>query len=201
MRYRGESLLKICGVANIEDGVFAHDCGADIIGVILDKRVPRHGDQSLISSLTSMRIRTAAVYTSLESAVSRYGDEDLIQLHFPHDPEKIGFVKEKTGKGVISVIQFDRTENLEEDVKRRYEAGAEIVLLENKSGIVKFISEIEKIQLSIKTGLAGKISPQNVGDIAAVNPLMIDVSSSIESYPGKKDHGLIRQLFRSLEAA
>ena len=201
MRSRDEPLLKICGISTLEDGIFAHECGADIVGVILDKSVSRHGDHSLISSLTSRGIITAGVYTSLKSALSQHRDEDLIQLHFAHSPETVTRVRDITGKAVISVIQFKDTGELVEDSRRRYEAGAEIVLLENRSGIVAFKDEMERIQLKVRTGLAGKISPHNVKEIATLKPLMIDVSSSLESHPGKKDHGLVRELFRRLEVS
>lgn len=201
MRFPGETILKICGVSNDDDGVFAADSGADIIGVILDQTVVRHGNADLISRLHSMGIRTAGVYTSLDSALSEYRDEDLIQLHFDHDAETVRTVKERTGKEVISVIQFRNTEGIGYEAIRRYQAGADIVLLENRSGIVNYIPQMQRIQKRVRTGLAGKISPANVRSLSAMNPLMIDVSSSLEEYPGKKDHTIIRELFRNLEAA
>ena len=53
-----------------------------------------------------------------------------------------------------------------------------------------------------RTILSGGLSAQNVGAaIAAVAPYAIDVSSGVESAPGVKDHGKMRELFEALAGA
>lgn len=193
--------VKICGVANIDDAIFASECGADIVGVILDKNVGRHGTPSLVSEIRKSGIRVAGVYTSLDSVMNGYGDEQLIQLHFTHNPDVVSEVKSKTGRSVISVIQLPFSGNLESEVKARYQAGAEVVLVENRAGIVESIPEMRELQSQVKTALSGRISPENALSLSALNPLMLDLSSSLEEYPGKKDHERIKQLFSNLEVA
>ncbi len=201
MRRPDEMLIKVCGVANIEDALFASSCGADIIGVVLDSRVERHGDSSLVTEIHSAGIKVAGVYTSLQSVMAEYGDEDYIQLHFPHGPETVASVKRDTGKKIISVIQFRDAEGIARLAKAHYSAGADIVLLENKDGVINSIDEIRNIQKAVRTGIAGKIAPGDVIRLAETNPLMIDLSSSLEERPGKKDHRIVADLFSRLEAA
>ncbi|MCR9247195.1 MAG: phosphoribosylanthranilate isomerase [bacterium] len=43
--------------------------------------------------------------------------------------------------------------------------------------------------------VAGGIDPGNVGELLAFSPWGVDVSSGIESAPGRKDHGAMRALF------
>ncbi|AKA49657.1 hypothetical protein IX51_11705 [uncultured archaeon] len=201
MKLREGMLVKVCGVANIDDAVFASRLGADIIGVVLDPTIPRHGDTDLVTDIHRSGIRVAGVYTSLESALGRNLDEDLIQLHFPHDGETVEYVKNETGKEVISVIQYSETNGLSDEARARYSAGADIVLIENRNGMITTLDRIAEIQKIVRTGISGRISPGNALEFARINPLMIDLSSSLELYPGKKDPSLVSELFRNLEVA
>lgn len=200
MRHPEDMLVKICGVANMEDASLADSLGADIIGVVLDYSYARHGSPELVSSIHDSGIVTAGVYTSIDSIIEGFRDEDLIQMHFDHSPNDVRFLKKETGKGIISVIRLDGAEGTAEKARAHYEAGAEIVLVEHGKGIVAELPRISKLQKVCRTGVAGKISPSNVSQLANTEPLMIDASSSIEQYPGKKDPELLRQFFINLEA-
>ena len=49
------------------------------------------------------------------------------------------------------------------------------------------------------TILAGGIGPENIADaIAAANPFAVDISSRIESQPGRKDSEQLRRVFETL---
>lgn len=200
MRHPEDMLVKICGVANIEDAYLADSLGADIIGVVLDYSFARHGTPELVSSIHDSGIVTAGVYTSMGSILAGFRDEDLIQMHFEHTPKDVTFLKNETGKRVISVIRLTNAEETSKKARAHYEAGAEIVLVEHGKGIANELQSISKLQRIARTGVAGKISPSNVSQLALTEPLMIDASSSIEEYPGKKDADLLRQFFMNLEA-
>jgi len=50
--------------------------------------------------------------------------------------------------------------------------------------------------------LAGGLTPENVGAaIAALHPLIVDVSSGVETAPGIKDQGLVRRFFAAVVEA
>ncbi len=199
MRHPEDMMVKICGVARMEDAVLANSLGADIIGVVLDPRFARHGTPELVSSIHSSGITVAGVYTSMDAILEDHGDEELVQMHFLHNKDDIGKVKEETGKRIISVLFRENGEGSAKMAEERYSAGADIVLIEQANGASSDIEGISRIQKIVRTGVAGKISPDNVALVASTGPLMIDASSSIEAFPGTKDHGLLRSFFRNLE--
>jgi phosphoribosylanthranilate isomerase len=49
--------------------------------------------------------------------------------------------------------------------------------------------------------IAGGITPANVGALLAHRPWGIDLSSGVESAPGRKDHAALRRLFAALQGA
>ena len=63
-------------------------------------------------------------------------------------------------------------------------------------------SRAAEVAASGRMILAGGLTPGNVGAaIAAVRPWGVDVSSGVESAPGKKDENLIREFIGAVRAA
>ncbi len=59
-----------------------------------------------------------------------------------------------------------------------------------------------KLAHSQRIILAGGLTPENVAEaIATVRPYAVDVTSGVESRPGKKDHGKLRAFFQAVKWA
>jgi phosphoribosylanthranilate isomerase len=169
-----------------------HEAGASMLGVILSDLSPRKGNPDLIRKLKEMEIKVAAVYTDMEHALKN-NNEDYAQLHFYNNSEQIDKIKE-SGRKVISVINVNNCDNvkLAELIKGR--VNADLILLESKEGISEKIN-IKTVTMNKKIGLAGKIGKENIRGLLDLNPGFIDLSSSLESYPGKKDPMKIKEFF------
>lgn len=191
-------LIKVCGITNIEDAKFAVEFGADIIGVILDKKIVRHGDESLIKEIKGYNVPVAGVYTNFQSIGKNRMNEDIVQLHFDHSPDHISYIKENFGKKVISVVKYTNTADAVAKCKEYREAGADYVLVERRGGIEDVYDDILLLSNEVKIAVAGKISDKNVQKFLKPNIEMIDLSSSIEEYPGKKDIEKMKKLFNKV---
>jgi len=185
--------IKICGITNIDDAMYSIKKGADFIGVVLDYNVKRHGTEELIKKIKnkSPETKVVGVYTKFpENEIN----EDYIQLHFPHNKNDIKYIKNKLNKNVISVINI----NNEDYINKINEYNeADYILLEDRNGIYKDNNRIKNINKN-KIGLAGKISTENVKCVLAMEPKLIDVSSSLEEYVGKKSFEKIDNFFKNI---
>ncbi|SMD30757.1 phosphoribosylanthranilate isomerase [Picrophilus oshimae] len=182
--------IKICGITNIEDALLAHKLGADLLGVILDNNVKRHGTRELIDEMKSYNLNVVGVYTSMPESI----EDDFVQLHFPHGYKEILDVK-STGASVISVIDMN-SEQYDKKYHEYINAGSDFILFEDRSGIIKRLPELLNYK---KIGIAGKISPENVSIASSFNPELIDASSGLELYTGKKSPERLKMFFEALK--
>ncbi|WMT51425.1 MAG: phosphoribosylanthranilate isomerase [Ferroplasma sp.] len=187
--------VKICGITNEEDADYSLKMGADIIGVILDLNVKRHGTVQLIERIKKMHpeAQVAGVYTYMPRSV---GKEDYVQLHFNHSPEDIAYVKNVMGKRVISVIDL-HCNHISEKITSYLNAGSDYILLEDRDGIIKRKPQLMGLNME-RIGIAGKIDSRNLKQLVELNPDLIDVSSSLEERTGKKSFEKIDEFFCSL---
>ncbi len=194
-----EPRVKICGITNVEDGIFSNEHGADIIGVVRSSKSPRAGTAELINELTGIGIPVAGVYTEIGTVEEITSDENYVQLHFQHGPQEITHVKKELGRKVISVVFAYKENSPFEKALEKLSQGADLALLEYgskgwNSGDRK-IPEIKRHPV----GIAGRVSIGNIGDLLRAHPYFIDVSSSLEVSPGKKDHSKISQFMEVLK--
>jgi phosphoribosylanthranilate isomerase len=187
--------VKVCGITRIEDADYAIKKGADLLGVILDPEVGRHGSRELIKEIKMEHpfFPVAGVYTSMPESA---GDEDYIQLHFNHSGDDIITVKNKLNKKIISVIDFHEG-NIAGKIHSHIDSGADIILLEDRAGIINRRRELEEFPAD-KIGIAGKIDSSNVQSLLSINPYLVDVSSSLEEYTGKKSFAKIDEFFNKI---
>lgn len=182
-------ILKVCGVTDLKDALMLSDAGSDIIGFVFDARSPRRSSYSTLKDAAASGIKTAAVYTDPVSIMASEMVEDFVQIHFPHDRELIDYVHGQ-GRKVISVIKY----GIDDFTAKYREYGpADIILVERKPKISEIMGAEEFRGKRI--GFAGGIGTDDVERVIAEKPVMIDVSSSLESSPGHKDPEKVREFF------
>ncbi len=200
--------VKICGITSVADALAAAEAGADMIGLMFYEGSPRH-----ISLAQAAEIARALPPFVLKVGVFVNPDE--------------GQVTEAIAACGLNLLQFHGDEISEfctqfcmMSVKAlRVRDAASIAALENfqtdaflldaysKSGLggtgEKFNWDlaIEAQKFGKPIFLAGGLTPENVAAaVRQVQPFAVDVSSGVESAPGKKDAAKVRAFIQAVRA-
>ena len=192
--------VKICGIKTLSDAKFAVDYGVDAIGFVfaesirnVSKEKARAIVQKLPPFVTTVGLFVNDTAENIE-AICRFCGLDTIQLHGNERPSLLNKLK------AFKTIKAFRIQNEKDIIPiRKYKPDA--ILLdgysENKMGGTGTSFDwkiVKKLRTSIPVIVAGGLTHLNVSQaIRIVNPYAVDVSSGVESIPGKKDRKLIKK--------
>jgi phosphoribosylanthranilate isomerase len=203
--------VKICGITNARDAHAACDLGADLLGFNLYE-----GSKRAVAPATAWEIRRGlpaeiqavgifvnwqpeavlALASALQlSAVQLHGDES------PADAEvcaqKISVIKAFcVGEdfSLAALGKFRHASHFLLDAARTSQYGG--------TGRRTDRDVARRAAASRPIILAGGLTPENVAEaIRFVRPYAVDVASGVESRPGKKDHGKMREFFAEVARA
>lgn len=205
--------VKICGIRRVDDGVLALESGAWALGFIFHERSPRHLEVEEASDLLcAIRERVDSEFLAVgvfvdrkvefvQDMVNRVG-LDVAQLHGRETPEEVAAIQAREVWKAFRVGPTFDVADLD-----RYGAAQRILLDTYRKGAPGGTGETfdwdlaKRAQVRRPIILAGGIGAANVRDaIDAVRPQAVDVSSLVESEPGRKDPERIRELFRVLRS-
>jgi len=206
------TLVKVCGITNLDDALAAVDAGADALGFNFYPRSPRYispaDARELINQLPEPVIKVGVfVNEDLASVVSIAGEAKLtaLQLHGDETPE---YCRQLRGKYIIKA--FGAKKQFDWSAVGVYEVQA--IMLDTKDDVLRGgtgrtfdWSIAQRANGSTANGrtprlfLAGGLSPENVAEaIKTVRPYAVDACSSLEHAPGKKNHERIRAFVKAV---
>jgi phosphoribosylanthranilate isomerase len=201
--------VKICGITNLADALAAIEAGADALGLNFYEKSPRH-----VSVKTGAEISKQIPPFIMRAGVFVNADEDLVtraiggcglsllQFHGDETPEFC------TQFGLMSMKAF-RIRDVEL-LKEISNYATEAYLLDAYSPDARggtgerfnWDLAIEAQKFGKPVFLAGGLTPENVAAaVRKVRPFGVDVSSGVESSPGKKDHAKIRAFIAAVRKA
>lgn len=193
--------VKICGITNIEDAKLASELGADAVGFIFYKNSLRYLEYSkakdIIDELPSSILKVGVfVNEKIDEIndVSEILNLTNIQLHGEETPETVNQIYLPVWKAfrVSTGFDFDRVKEFNNcrimlDTYSADEYGG--------TGET-FNWDLIPPDLKQDIILAGGISSNNIEKIyREVSPAWVDISSSLELQPGKKDHKKVKEFF------
>src|ERR1017187_1403847 len=199
--------VKICGITNVEDALISAYLGADALGFVFAKESPRaitpESARSIIDMLPPFIVSVGVFVDYPEdeilSIIERTGIQ-CIQLHGNESPFEYSKLK-------IPVIKaFRVNEHFQVETLVRFPAAAYLLdtFVKGKAGGTGKTFDWDIAVAAQGYGriiLAGGLTPENIVDaISKVQPYGVDISSGIESSPGKKDKRKLQQLFTAIHS-
>lgn len=200
--------VKICGITSTDDARSVVDCGADAIGLMFYTPSPRFVSMETaarIAAVVSPGVMKVGVFVNPTGELVReaLGACGLDMLQF-HGDETPGFCR---GFGVRSMKAFRirdagslaalKSYDTEAWLLDAYVAGS----LGGSGVSFNWDLAVEAVRLGRPVYLAGGLTPENVGEaVRRVRPYGVDVSSGVESAPGRKDAEKIRAFVAAVRA-
>lgn len=202
--------IKVCGITDIDDARDAALLGADAIGLNFHEASPRvvapGRAMRIIDSLPPF-VTSVGVFVDYPDpeALEDFATSmrlDAVQLHGGESPDYCSVIRR------VKVIKaFRVNETFKVDSLRQYAVSGFLLDAYSKDS---YGGTGRTFQWSMASGanafgkvvLAGGLTPDNVGDaISELHPFAVDVSSGVESSPGRKDYELIRRFVESVHEA
>lgn len=203
--------VKICGITTPEDGLIAARAGADAIGLVFWARSPRHvnpGRAREISRALPPFVLRVGVFVDATADEIHQATEaarlDVLQLHGSEPPEVFDDLPRRGVKALRVGPDFDAVR------AQSYEGRAAGLLLDTHAksapggtGETFDWSIARELRAHVSyLVLAGGLTPDNVARaITEVRPDAVDVSSGVESAPGRKDADKVRAFIEAVRRA
>ncbi|MCH8032205.1 MAG: phosphoribosylanthranilate isomerase [Bacteroidetes bacterium] len=196
--------IKICGITNIEDALAAESFGADAVGFIFYKKSKRYVSpeqaEHIMRALSLFTTKVGVFVDETFEIINKISKQTGINVVQLHGNENLDIMK-SISLPVIKAFRVD--DNFNYNKLNQYQEYS--ILLdaysENNYGGTGIKFNWEKIPFEIKNKiiLSGGISSNNIEIIYKnINPAAVDLSSSLEKTPGKKDKKKMEKFFNKV---
>jgi len=196
--------VKICGITRLEDAEAAVALGANALGFVFWPKSPRYIDpyraRAIVASLppfvsaVGLFVNQSSGHIASVASLARLG---VVQLHGDETPEEAATL----GRPIVRALSLEAAAGALD----RWPARVTILLdahdpdLRGGTGRTIDWDAAAAIARRRRVVLAGGLNPDNIAAaVERVRPFGVDVSSGVESAPGRKDVGRLRALFENL---
>ncbi len=202
--------VKICGITNVDDARMVVEAGADAVGLVFAES-PRQVDLETASGIVKALppfVEPVGVFVNepadrIITECRRVGISTA-QLCGAESADDVALLR-SNGVKVIKTIHITPDGTLE----KRGASGADAVLFDTRisgldggTGVAFDASLAKRLQFDVPVILAGGLIPGNVSErIREIGPYAVDVSSGVESSPGKKDKDLVQRFVEASQAS
>jgi len=201
--------VKICGITNQADALAAAEAGADALGFMFFDQSARNlaidNAAAIIKTLPPHVMKVGVFVNPAEELVLRAIGEcglNLLQFHGDESPEFC------TQFGIMSMKAFRIRDAVSLQALSKFPTDAWLLDAYSSKGLggtgetFNWDLAITAKQSGKLIFLAGGLTPENVGEaVRRVNPFGVDVSSGVESAPGKKDAAKVKAFIAAAKAA
>jgi len=208
--------VKICGLSRPEHVDIAVKAGADMVGFVFFDASPRNVRREAVAALAEgARGRAEIVALSVDAsddelaAIVAALRPNILQLHGLETPERVAAISNRFAVPCMKAIGIADASDLARIAE--YRGVCDRVLLDAKApkdasrpgglGAAFDWSVLADFNPGIDWVLSGGLTPDNIAAaLAATGAPGVDVSSGVESAPGRKDAGLINAFVAAVRA-
>lgn len=212
-----DTKVKICGLSTTKTLAAACEAGADYVGFVFYERSPRHISleqardlsDAVPENITKVALSVNADDVTLEQIIASL-KPDMLQLHGHESPARVAEIKQKFGLPILKAIAIESSEDFA--AAAPYEGIADMILFDAKApvdlknalpggnGISFDWKLLDNAAIKGDFMLSGGMNAHNVAEaIALTGAANVDVSSGVETSPGKKDVELIAQFIAAVK--
>jgi phosphoribosylanthranilate isomerase len=199
--------VKICGITNLADALFAIDAGADMLGFNFYRPSPRYIEAKAARQIIDrlpVTVLNVGVFVNeaspaLVEQIATEAGVAALQLHGDESPWFCATLKDRyvikvfgAGDNFVpeSTLCYDVQAIMLDAFDRRAHGGT--------GHAIDWSVARQTRDLVPKFFLAGGLSPENIAAaIAAVKPYAVDACSALESAPGKKDPNRVHAFIKA----
>ena len=203
-------LVKVCGLTRPDEAVACAELGTNAIGLVFYPKSPRHLTTAQAADICRAlpdSIITTGVFVdaSVEFIMEQVNACKLkaVQLHGNETSKMVEQLKEQ-GLMVFKALFAGKEPHINK--ADQYRAASAILVEYGKGPLPGGNAETwdwgcaKKIGKNQKLIIAGGITPENVASvIASTSPWAVDVSSGVESAPGRKDMDRVKGLMEAVQ--
>lgn len=208
---------KICGLRTLADVQAAAGAGAGYIGLVFFEKSPRNlsfaqaRDLALVAPIGLAKVGLVVdagddFLTAMLAGVPL----DMVQLHGGESPARVAEIRARFGLPVMKAVGVSGPDDLAQIAA--YEVVADQILLDAKAprgaalpggnGLAFDWRLIAGRVWQKPWMLAGGLSPENVAEaVRESGAMQVDVSSGVESAPGRKDAARIAAFVQAAQGA
>ena len=201
--------VKICGITSEADALAAAEAGADAIGLMFYEDSPRHvtlEQAKAISAALPQHVMRVGVFVNAEEAFVHQALTEcmlnILQFHGDETPEECSRYPVMTLKAFR--VQGEETlAQLEAYPSAGYLLDAYVKdALGGTGATFNWDLAVRAQEFGKPIFLAGGLTPENVVEaVRKVQPFGVDVSSGVESEPGRKDAEQMRTFVAAAKGA
>ena len=200
---RRDVKVKVCGITNAEDALAAVEAGADALGFIFYEKSPRYVvpavAANIIAELPPLVTPVGVFVNEGLATVRSIMDTCGLAMAQLHGDENVSYCRELARPAMKALRLRDRgsllalAEYQGRGGVRGFVLDAFSELSYGGTGQITDWGLAAEVAKSTPILLAGGLTPDNVTEaIRTVRPYGVDVSSGVESAPGKKDRAKMR---------
>jgi len=200
--------VKICGITNTEDAQAAVAAGADLLGFVFAEESPRRvtvAQAAAIARIVPPYVVCVGLFVNAPAElVSEARGACALQLLQFHGDETPEYCRQF---GAMSMKAFRVKDAATLQTLPNYPTDAWLLdaYVPGQRGGTGHSFNWDLAVAAVKLGrpvfLAGGLTPDNVAEaVRQVQPYGVDVSSGVESAPGKKDHAKVRAFVQAAKS-